>query len=1195
MLLSVLGGCIREELPIDKPAINLEDPEYPSDGQAVIKVRFSLPGGLQTKTMADKPNITNIRVLIFGSSGYLKESLDAEELQSAHENGPTVTNYSFTIHPSLSDSKNLRVHVIANFDKIIPWDYEETVMNHEAYTEGGDEAYWCRFILPLGITLKKSYNNETQRMEYEYIQQGNKKYFLVTDDVTAQFTNLPLTRNFAKITVESTTPQLVLDQSETMAIINTPDRGSVAPYNTDSLRFISPYDTLSYGHLKQIYNGFSPQGMRLTNSSPDNVPFVTCYKDEDTGEIRGGAYMYERSKPGGGPNGAPSYLIVHGTYFPLKEGKTKTDLANHLANPTDYPENPVDLTNGIEGYYKIDFTDEDGYYAIFRNFRYHIRITSVSKAGASTPAAAGSTGGTGDISTNASAASLTDISDGYGRIAVSFTEMTYVEAKADIELKYKFIPNVDSGDEDINNYLASETIPGSSPSANGPVTITINAATGTQVVSSTLDGSIPSGGTDITSANGTVRAEGLVQDAEGYRTIHLSINAPTSAKSEQTITITGRIDEYKTISREVKLILMERQTMAVSCEADVQSDYYAVNYVEKKAGEGVNVKIKIPVGLPESMFPLVFDLESDKLSITPNTTKYPDDNMPVESGKSICDGTQSNKPSFHYKKTVSYDEYEALATNSDNTRTIVCHFKTNKADSACKVYVSNQYFSKAYAEFKNYTMYSFQNLAFSNYSAGVNTNFNCTFDLDDDDPKGTNTNARQIIVTLVGCNPQSVGGTSGWSGGTDNVYVYDAKRQTSVTLALKTLSSYNNNDVFYKVTISAMDDVDGNRVMVYHETAIASRPQNFTVSPTSVEMHIGESKLLTATITPENTQYTNITWSSSNTNVATVTDGRVYAVGNGNATITAQIQNTQIKATCAVTVTAVPVTGVVLDKNSIRVGVNKTYTLHATVTPSNAANKTVTWTSDDTSVATVSSSGVVTGKAYGTTVVTATTADGGYTAVCTVEVVPTPVESVSLDKNSMTLRIVNGVGTTGQLNATVLPNDAVNKNVTWSSSNPSVATVSSSGLVTAVARGTAIITVTTEDGGYKATCTVSVKQPRTETITTSNSNLSTGAQSLTQGAVTLDFSSIYGTGNNYIRPNRNNNTITITASGNEVVDVTINFTGGGYTHNYTISSGGGTRNLSGTTWTWTGETTSLVLSSTSRDARISSFVVTYLE
>jgi uncharacterized repeat protein (TIGR02543 family) len=141
--------------------------------------------------------------------------------------------------------------------------------------------------------------------------------------------------------------------------------------------------------------------------------------------------------------------------------------------------------------------------------------------------------------------------------------------------------------------------------------------------------------------------------------------------------------------------------------------------------------------------------------------------------------------------------------------------------------------------------------------------------------------------------------------------------------------------------------------------------------------------------------------------------------------------------------------------------------------PSNATNKAVKWKSDNESVATVTN-GLVTAKAVGNTNITVTTEDGGFTATCTVTVT-VPVTGVTLNKTMLEL----DVGDTGTLITTVLPSNATNKNVSWSSSNTAVATVSVSGLhgtVTAVSAGTAGITVTTEDGGFTATCTVTVKK-----------------------------------------------------------------------------------------------------------------------
>ena len=167
------------------------------------------------------------------------------------------------------------------------------------------------------------------------------------------------------------------------------------------------------------------------------------------------------------------------------------------------------------------------------------------------------------------------------------------------------------------------------------------------------------------------------------------------------------------------------------------------------------------------------------------------------------------------------------------------------------------------------------------------------------------------------------------------------------------------------------------------------------------------------------------------------------------------------------------VTKVELNKTELILNVDSDETLTATLEPDEATNKAVEWKSDDTSVATVDTSGKVTAVAQGNTTITATAADGsGEKATCSVTVnaaATVPVESVSLDKTSLELT----EGGTGTLTATITPNNASNKSVTWSSDNENVATVDN-GVVSAVSEGTATITVTTEDGDKTATCEVTV-------------------------------------------------------------------------------------------------------------------------
>jgi uncharacterized protein YjdB len=248
-----------------------------------------------------------------------------------------------------------------------------------------------------------------------------------------------------------------------------------------------------------------------------------------------------------------------------------------------------------------------------------------------------------------------------------------------------------------------------------------------------------------------------------------------------------------------------------------------------------------------------------------------------------------------------------------------------------------------------------------------------------------------------------------------------------------------------------------------------------TVSPTSASFAAGASQQLTATIAPANATNQTVAWTSSNTAVATVNaSGLVSGVAAGTATITVTTQDGAKTATSSITVTTstVAVTGVTVSPTSATISVGATQQLTATVAPANATNKTVSWASNNTSVATVSTSGLVSAIAAGTATITVTTQDGGKTAPSTITVTATtvPVTGVSV---SPTLASI-ATSATQQLTATVSPANATNKNVSWASNNSSIATVSTSGLVTGVAAGSAIITVTTQDGNKTATSTITV-------------------------------------------------------------------------------------------------------------------------
>lgn len=263
-----------------------------------------------------------------------------------------------------------------------------------------------------------------------------------------------------------------------------------------------------------------------------------------------------------------------------------------------------------------------------------------------------------------------------------------------------------------------------------------------------------------------------------------------------------------------------------------------------------------------------------------------------------------------------------------------------------------------------------------------------------------------------------------------------------------------------------------------------------TLDRTALSLTEGDTFQLSATVKPLNASDPTVTWTSSNTSVATVdSDGVVTAVKEGSATVTAKAGDKT--ATCSVHVTkkAVPVTSVSLNKTSLSLTEQDTYQLTATVKPDDATDKTVTWSSTNTAVATVSSSGLVTAVKEGSANIVAKA--GGKTANCMVDVAMkvVPVTSVSLSNTSIALTETE----TFQLTATVNPSNATDKTVTWSSSNPTVATVSGNGLVTAVKEGSA--TITAKAGDKTATCKVSVAQ---KVIAVSSVTLNKTSLSLTE-------------------------------------------------------------------------------------------------
>lgn len=275
------------------------------------------------------------------------------------------------------------------------------------------------------------------------------------------------------------------------------------------------------------------------------------------------------------------------------------------------------------------------------------------------------------------------------------------------------------------------------------------------------------------------------------------------------------------------------------------------------------------------------------------------------------------------------------------------------------------------------------------------------------------------------------------------------------TTKIKVVTKEGNYEAECKVTVSS------NVVKV----------TGITLDKTSATVGIGNTINLVATVKPKNASNKGVTWSSSDKSIATVVDGKVKGLKEGTVTITAETKDGNYKATATITVKNIKVTGVSLNKTSLTITVGETYTLKATVKPTDATNKSVTWSSNDSSVATVDSNGKVKAIKEGNATITVTTKDGSYTATANIKVEPAKVTKVTISGSSSVI-----VGNSITLKAAVTATGNANKTVTWASEDESIATVNSKGVVKGVKVGSTNITATAGGITVKKKITVTAEK-----------------------------------------------------------------------------------------------------------------------
>ena len=272
------------------------------------------------------------------------------------------------------------------------------------------------------------------------------------------------------------------------------------------------------------------------------------------------------------------------------------------------------------------------------------------------------------------------------------------------------------------------------------------------------------------------------------------------------------------------------------------------------------------------------------------------------------------------------------------------------------------------------------------------------------------------------------------------------------------------------ITVKTDNDITAECRIVVSAIAITQ----IKLKSTDYEIAIGDSMQLTPDVLPANATYkADLVYTSTDEAVATVgDDGKVKTVSVGECQI--KIESPEGKeAVCNIKVLLKKVTNISLVKNDLdnvlTIEQGETYKFKVEIEPKTDIDATINWISSDESVATISEDGTVTAVGIGECTITVISSNTNVKTNCIVKVIPSPVKGIELDKTSVTILI----GSTDIVTANVIPDIAANKNVIWTSSDETIAIVDN-GTITGIAAGTATITATTEEGGFKRSCKVTV-------------------------------------------------------------------------------------------------------------------------
>lgn len=688
LLQALLTGCV-QELP---HAVYALDPE--ADGARVtLKITIpSNPSGMPgTKSLGENIELNDLRLAVFGSNGYLKEYVKAEldndepktityykdwnEEEGKWENEQTEQGYTYTVNLPISDSRRV-IHFIGNGPSSLPFGSADEILPSLMSGENNDaeqkQAYW-QILSVNGIKAQKSSDGKYYIDEHgnpitaEGLKNGTQHY-QVDPNTEGWFKGIQLIRNFSRIEVDAAPGSNFKVIS--YALYNAPMHGTIVPFNTRTNTFVEEYQSKTISDLVDArYPANLPAGTGFT--APTYVTDNFIVKDDGSFKVPAAGvgrpaikntdgsvkfpekavYIFERPIPSA--DVPPTFLVVYGHFDDPNKGQ-----GQDLSRDCFYK---VEL-------YQIDRENQiSRYYPIYRNFEYEVLMTKVLAPGYNTPEAAAESAGNADVSADVATTHLLDISDGFARLKVSpwiaHTFTSAVTRGSDyysiLQAHFSLLSGI-SGISMPDNPVKAERLPMESDGDN------------------LIKEEFPEVGNP---------------DENGWRTITFTTGGPTEVSRSQKIRITGTYmdgEREVPVYRDVTITVQPLQDIMVTVIPGL---------VKKEIGAELTLKVSIPDGLAESMFPLDFTIEPEDMTLAPANDE---DKLPVTHGPSISlhqdytsDHTKTN--AFQFIRTLTYEEYESkepFYEKGIKWRQFECKFKTTKEKSATTIWVKNADFFK---------------------------------------------------------------------------------------------------------------------------------------------------------------------------------------------------------------------------------------------------------------------------------------------------------------------------------------------------------------------------------------------------------------------------------------------------------------------------------------------------------------------